>query len=88
MFLRIHALLNHQLRTLCRISVFLQDLNAMNASHRGAKANASDVMQAQLTLSQAQDATRKNTQDLKNVRLALSRWTGMPAATVAYEKPS
>ncbi|RBA22866.1 TolC family protein [Herminiimonas fonticola] len=64
-----------------------EDLNAMNAAHRGAKANASDVMQAQLTLSQAQDATRKNTQDLKNARLALSRWTGMPAATVADETP-
>src|SRR3546814_19888796 len=44
-------------------------------------------MQAQLALSQAQDATRKNTQDLKNARLALSRWTGMPAATVSDETP-
>ena len=78
-------------RTLALVSAMekeaAEDLNAMNAAHRGAKANASDVMQAQLTLSQAQDATRKNTQDLKNARLALSRWTGMPAATVADETP-
>lgn len=78
-------------RTLALVSAMEKeaaaDLNAMNAAHRGAKANASDVMQAQLTLSQAQDATRKNTQDLRNARLALSRWTGMPAATVADETP-
>tara|TARA_R110001599_G_scaffold64023_1_gene178322 strand:- start:21962 stop:23269 length:1308 start_codon:yes stop_codon:yes gene_type:complete len=63
------------------------DLNAVNAAHRGAKANASDVMQAQLSLSQAQDASRKNIQDLRNARLALSRWTGMPAAIVSDETP-
>ncbi len=78
-------------RTLALVSAMekeaAEDLNAMNAAHRGAKANASDVMQAQLTLSQAQDATRKNTQDLRNARLALSRWTGMPAATVVDETP-
>ncbi len=78
-------------RTLALVSAMekeaAEDLNAMNAAHRGAKANASDVMQAQLTLSQTQDATRKNTQDLRNARLTLSRWTGMPAATVADETP-
>ncbi len=78
-------------RTLALVSAMekeaAEDLNAMNAAHRGAKANASDVMQAQLTFSQTQDATRKNTQDLRNARLALSRWTGVPAATVADETP-
>ena len=78
-------------RTLALVSAMekeaADDLNAMNAAHRGAKANASEVMQAQLSFSQTQDATRKNTQDLKNARLALSRWTGMPAATVADETP-
>lgn len=78
-------------RTLALVSAMekeaTEDLNATNAAHRSAKANASDVMQAQLTLSQAQDATSKNTQDLKNARLALSRWTGMPAATVVDETP-
>ncbi|ABR91419.1 outer membrane cation efflux protein [Janthinobacterium sp. Marseille] len=78
-------------RTLALVSAMEKetsdDLNAVNAAHRGAKANASDVMQAQLTLSQAQDAMRKNTQDLRNARLALSRWTGMPAATVSDETP-
>ena len=78
-------------RTLALVSAMekeaAEDLNAVNAAHRGAKANASDVMQAQLTLSQAQDAMRKNTQDVRNARLALSRWTGMPAATVSDETP-
>ncbi|CAL60741.1 Putative outer membrane efflux protein [Herminiimonas arsenicoxydans] len=78
-------------RTLALVSAMekeaAEDLNAVNAAHRGAKAAASDVMQTQLTLSQAQDATRKNTQDLRNARLALSRWTGMPAATVSDETP-
>ncbi|WP_353154342.1 TolC family protein [Herminiimonas fonticola] len=78
-------------RTLVLVSAMekeaAEDLNAVNAAHRSAKAAASDVMQAQLTLSQAQDATRKNTQDVRNARLALSRWTGMPAATVADETP-
>ncbi|RQO36457.1 TolC family protein [Herminiimonas sp. KBW02] len=79
-------------RTLALVSAMEKeaaaDLNAMNAAHRGAKVSASDVMQAQLTLSQAEDATRKNSQDLRNARLALSRWTGMPAATVADETPT
>lgn len=78
-------------RTLALVSAMeresTEDLNAVKVAHRGAKAVASDVMQVQLILSQAQDATRKNTQDLRNARLSLSRWTGMPAATVADETP-
>ena len=51
------------------------DLKAIQAAHRGAKGNAADVIQVQLALSQAQDATRKNEQELNNARLGLSRWT-------------
>jgi outer membrane protein TolC len=65
-----------------------EDLVAVQAAHRGAKATASDVVQARLTLSQAQDATRKCEQDLRNSRLALTRWTIVPVESVADETPS
>lgn len=65
-----------------------EDLAAVRAAHRGAKATAADVAQAQLALSQAQDATRKSEQDLRNARLALTRWTSVPVESVADETPS
>jgi outer membrane protein TolC len=65
-----------------------EDLVAVQAAHRGAKATASDVAQAQLALSQAQDATRKCEQDLRNSRLALTRWTTVPVESVADQTPS
>jgi outer membrane protein TolC len=64
-----------------------EDLVVVQAAHRGAKAIASDVTQAQLALSQAQDATRKCEQDLRNSRLALTRWTSVPVESVADETP-
>jgi outer membrane protein TolC len=65
-----------------------EDLVAVQAAHRGAKATASDVAQAQSALSQAQDATRKCEQDLRNSRLALTRWTIVPVESVDDETPS
>lgn len=65
-----------------------EDFAAMKAAHRGAKATASDVVQAQLTLAQAQDATRKAEQDLTNARIGLARWTVNPVEAVADESPS
>lgn len=65
-----------------------QDLMAMEASHRGAKASAGDVVQTQLALTQAQDAVRKSEQELKNARLALARWTTVPVDAVADQAPS
>lgn len=64
-----------------------EDLAAVQAAHRGAKATAADVAQVQQALSQAQDATRKSEQELKNSRLALSRWTTMPVESVAESMP-
>jgi outer membrane protein TolC len=64
-----------------------EDLAAVQSAHRGAKATASDVTQAQLALSQAQDATRKCEQDLRNSRLALSRWIIVSIESVADETP-
>lgn len=65
-----------------------QDLAAVQASHRGAKASAGDVVQAQLALTQAQDAVRKSEQELNTAKLALSRWTTLPVQAVADQPPS
>lgn len=60
-----------------------EDLSAVQASHRGAKATAGEVLQAQLALSQAKDAVRKSEQELKTSRLVLARWTTIPVEAVA-----
>lgn len=63
------------------------DLGAQQAAHRGAKASASDVLQAQIIRTQAQDAIRKAEQDLTSARIALARWTFVPATSVADSMP-
>lgn len=63
------------------------DLGAMQAAHRGAKVSASDVLQAQMIRTQAQDAIRKAEQDLTSARIALKRWTFVPADSVADSMP-
>lgn len=63
------------------------DLGAMQAAHRGAKASASDVVQAQVIRTQAQDAIRKAEQDLTSARILLTRWTFVPAEAVADAMP-
>lgn len=63
------------------------DLGALQAAHRGAKATASDVVRAQLALTQAQDATRKSEQDLTNARIVLTRWTIVSVEFVADAMP-
>lgn len=63
------------------------DLAAMQASHRSARAMASEVMQAQLMLSQAQDTVRKSEQELRIARQMLSRWTVSPVESVADAMP-
>lgn len=65
-----------------------EDLAAVQAAHRGAKATAADVTQAQSALSQAQDATHKREQELRNSLLALTRWTNEPVESVADQTPS
>lgn len=62
-------------------------LVAVKAAHRGAKGAAAEVVEAQLALVQAQDATRKAVQELANARIALARWTVLPVATVADAPP-
>lgn len=63
------------------------DLGAVQAAHRGAKASAADVLQAQMIRTQAQDAVRKAEQDLKSARIALTRWTFVPVESVADSMP-
>ncbi|MDB5764286.1 MAG: putative outer rane efflux protein [Herminiimonas sp.] len=64
-----------------------QDLQTGQAALRGAKTAAADVLQAQLTLSQAQDRTRKGEQMLRSARTVLSRWTTVPVESVADSLP-
>lgn len=64
-----------------------QDLMTGQAALRGGKTGASDVLQAQLTLSQAQDRTRKGEQVLKSARTALSRWIATPVESVTGALP-
>lgn len=64
-----------------------QDLKTGQAALRGGKTGASEALQAQLTLSQAQDRTRKGEQALKSARTGLSRWVAVPVETVAGSLP-
>ena len=65
-----------------------QDLTTGQAALRGAKAGASDVLQAQLTLSQAKDRSRKGEQALRSARTALARWIAGPVESVAGALPA
>jgi outer membrane protein TolC len=64
-----------------------QDLTTGQAALRGGKVGASEVLQAQLTLSQAQDRTRKGEQALKSARTALARWIATPVESVTGALP-
>lgn len=68
--------------------VTADDLTAAKAAHRGAKATATDVVQAQLALVQAQDARQKAEQELANARFLLTRWTAIPVEVVTDDSPS
>lgn len=63
------------------------DLRAVRASHRGAQATATDVLQSQLEQAQAGDDTRRAEQELKAARIALKRWTRVQADAVADAAP-
>lgn len=63
------------------------DLQAVQAAHRGARAAASDVALAQLVVVQAGDAVLKASQDLRAARRQLSRWTTQPVENVTNVIP-
>ena len=65
-----------------------QDATTGQATLRSGKSGASDALQAQLTLSQAQDRIRKGEQALKSARTALARWIATPVEYVSSALPT
>ncbi|KVN48410.1 TolC family protein [Burkholderia ubonensis] len=63
------------------------ELAATNASYRGAKASAADVVQAQAMLAQIQDQVLKAQQAYQTALIGLSRWTAVPVSEVSGEPP-
>ncbi|KWI28057.1 transporter [Burkholderia ubonensis] len=66
------------------------ELAATNASYRGAKASAADVVQAQAQamLAQTQDQVLKAQQAYQTALIGLSRWTAVPVSEVTGEPPA
>ncbi|KVT36124.1 TolC family protein [Burkholderia ubonensis] len=64
------------------------ELAASNASYRGAKASAADVVQAQAMLAQTRDQVLKAQQAYQTALIGLSRWTAVPVAEVSGEPPA
>ncbi|RQR66229.1 TolC family protein [Burkholderia sp. Bp9125] len=64
------------------------ELAATQASYRGARARAADVVQARAMLAQAQDQLLKAQQTYRTALIGLSRWTAVPVADVAGEPPA
>ena len=64
------------------------DLAALQASHRGAKTSASDVLQARTELLVSGDGVDAAEQDLQTALLHLRRWTRTDAEAVSNEAPN
>ncbi|MBF5008662.1 TolC family protein [Burkholderia pseudomultivorans] len=64
------------------------ELAATKASYRGAKASATDVVQAQAMLAQTQDQVLKAQQTYQTALIGLSRWTAVPVSDVSGEPPA
>ncbi|QBR01617.1 TolC family protein [Paraburkholderia pallida] len=64
------------------------ELEATQASYRGARASAGDVVQAKAMLAQTQDQMLKATQTYRTALIGLSRWTAAPVAEVAGDPPA
>lgn len=64
------------------------ELDATKASYRGAKAKASDVVDAQTMLAQTQDQVLKARQTYQTALIALSRWTATPVFDVSGDPPA
>lgn len=59
-----------------------QDLGAVAAAHRGAKASASDVVQARMELIQSTDDIKAAEQGLDTALIGLRRWTRLDVTAV------
>lgn len=64
------------------------ELSALQASHRGAKASASDVLQARAELVLSGDDVDAAEQDLQTALLQLRRWTRTDSRAVSDEGPN
>ena len=64
------------------------ELAATEASYRGAKVTAADVVQAHTMLAQTQDQLLKARQTFQTALISLSRWTVAPVADVTGEPPA
>jgi outer membrane protein TolC len=64
-----------------------QDLAALQAAHRGAKASASDVLQAKTELILSRDSIQAAEQELETAQINLRRWTRMDIVGVADTPP-
>lgn len=64
-----------------------QDLGAVAAAHRGAKASASDVVQARMELFQSKDDINAAEQGLDAALIGLRRWTRLDVTAVADKAP-
>ncbi|MCA8252811.1 TolC family protein [Burkholderia sp. AU31624] len=64
------------------------ELDATKASYRGAKASATDVVQARAMLAQTQDQLLKARQVYQTALIVLSRWTAVPVDDVAGAPPA
>jgi len=64
------------------------ELAATQASYRGARATAADVVQAQAMLAQANDDLLKARQVFQTALIGLSRWTASPVTDVAGDPPA
>ncbi|KFL52347.1 transporter [Burkholderia pyrrocinia] len=64
------------------------ELDATQASYRGAKASAGDVVQARAMLAQTQDQVLKAQQSYRTALIALARWTATPVADVTGTPPA
>ena len=63
-------------------------LRSSEASHRGAKANASDVLLSKIAVTEANDAIDRAGQDVSISRIALARWIAEPVRSVAESMPA
>ncbi|MCA7970394.1 TolC family protein [Burkholderia sp. AU39826] len=64
------------------------ELDATQASYRGAKASAGDVVQARAMLAQTQDQVLKAQQAYRTALVALARWTAAPVTDVTGTPPA
>ncbi|PCE34050.1 TolC family protein [Burkholderia ubonensis] len=64
------------------------ELAATQASYRGAKASAADVVQAQAMLAQTRDQVLNARQNYQTALIGLSRWTTVPVSDVTGEPPA